>query len=378
MIQKQRIYFDNAATTPIDEEVSRYMCELMESCWGNPSSVHAEGRRARTIIEQARKTVATHLGASIGEVFFTSGGTESNNMILKNAVRDLGVQRIISSPLEHHGVLHTLQRLEREGVELVWLSPDERGRLSMSELEEHLALKGKRTLVSLMHVNNEIGNVLDLSLVSDLCDRHAALFHTDTVQSIGRYPMDLSKLKIAFLSGSAHKFHGPKGSGFVYIRSDNLIGPFIDGGAQERNMRGGTENIYGIAGLARALSKAFEQMESRRIQIERVKNHLKGRLIEEFEGVRQEGDMDNSHYTILSVSFPASEKSDLLLMLLDIEGVAASGGSACSSGVEQGSHVLEAVGADEQRKMVRFSFSHKNTVEEADRVVEALKKIFRS
>ncbi len=377
MKNKQRIYFDNAATTPLAPEVRKYMCDLMESCWGNPSSIHAEGRKARTIVEQARKKVAHYLGASIGEIFFTSGGTESNNMVLKNAVRDLGVKRIISSPLEHHSVWHSLQRLEREGTEVLLLHPDARGRLDLQELESLLAKSNEPTLVSLMHVNNEIGNLLDLRAVSLLCKEQGAFFHTDTVQSIGRYPLDLSEMYVSFLSGSAHKFHGPKGVGFVYVNSNNIIGAFIDGGAQERNMRGSTENVYGIAGLALSLEHAFEEMQERRTKIEGVKEHLKKRLLEEFEDVRVEGDEQNSHYTILSVSFPPSGKSDLLLMLLDIEGISASGGSACSSGVEQGSHVLQAIEHEEERKMVRFSFSHYNEKEEADRVVDVLKKILR-
>ncbi len=370
-----RIYFDNAATTPIGPEVRQHICDMMANVRGNPSSIHAEGRQARSIVEQARKTVAQHLGASIGEIFFTSGGTESNNMVLKNAVRDLGIRRIISSPLEHHSVLHSLQRLEREGVEVRRLHPDEKGRLDLNELQELLAQSNQPALVSLMHVNNEIGNLLNLQAVSDICAEHGALFHSDTVQSIGRYPMKLADLNLSFISGSAHKFHGPKGVGFVYINSENIIGPMLDGGAQERNMRGSTENVYGIAGLALALKLAFENMEARRNQIEKVKNHLRHRLLAELKDVRVEGDEEHSHYTILSVSFPPSDKSELLLMLLDIEGVSASGGSACSSGVEQGSHVLEAIRADEKRKMVRFSFSHLNTLQEADKVVEILKKI---
>ncbi len=373
-----RIYFDHAATTPLAAEVREHICKLMETCQGNPSSIHAEGRKARSIVEQARKTVAHHLGASIGEIFFTSGGTESNNMVLKNAVRDLGIKRIISSPLEHHSVMHSLQRLEGEGTEVIRLHPDEKGRLDLEALRRLLAAGDEPTLVSLMHVNNEIGNLLDLKTVSEICSEYGALFHSDTVQSIGRYPINLADLKVGFLSGSAHKFHGPKGVGFVYINSENIIGPLLDGGAQERNMRGSTENVYGIAGLALALQRAFEEMDERRRQIESVKNRLKQRLLKEFDDLRVEGDEENSHYTILSVSFPPSEKSDLLLMLLDIEGVSASGGSACSSGVEQGSHVLEAIRADEKRKMVRFSFSHLNTVEEADRVVEILHKILSS
>ncbi len=370
------VYFDNAATTPMDPEVIETMTDCMQRYFGNPSSIHSEGRKARALIEDARKKIARILNASIGEIFFTSGGTESNNMALKCAVRDLGVQKIISSATEHHCVLHTLEALKKQqNIEAIFLNVDQKGRVDLRQLENLLQDKGKKTLVSLMHANNEIGTLLPLEQVSGLCLSYGALFHSDTVQTVGHFPIDVAKTKINFLSGAAHKFHGPKGVGFIYINGDSMIAPFIDGGAQERNMRGGTENLYGIAGLAKALEMATEHSDERRSRILRVKNYLRDRLLETFDDVCFNGDERNSLYTVLSASFPPSPKTEVLLFNLDINGVCASGGSACSSGAEQGSHVLKAVGADPERKTVRFSFSHYNTMEEADYVVEKLKTI---
>nr|HQU60568.1 cysteine desulfurase family protein [Saprospiraceae bacterium] len=274
-----RIYFDNAATTPLDPEVIEVMVQAMRDNFGNPSSIYAEGRTARAAIEQARKQVAHYLGASIGEIFFTSGGTESNNMALKNAVRDLGVRRIISSPIEHHCVLHSLDALKRLGqVEVAFVRLDEKGRVDKEHLAELLQSGEAKTMVSLMHSNNEIGTMIDMEEVSRLCREQGALFHSDTVQTMGYYPFDLSKTPVSFLSGSAHKFYGPKGCGFIYINGDNIIKPFVDGGSQERNMRGGTENIYGILGLAKALSLAYDNLEARRAQTKSVRDYLRQQL----------------------------------------------------------------------------------------------------
>lgn len=370
-----RIYLDNAATTPLREEVIAAMTEVMREHYGNPSSIHADGRAMRAIIEEARKKVAKLIGASIGEVFFTSGGTESNNMAIKCSVRDLGVRRIISSPTEHHCVGHSLENVQHQGVKVEMVRVDERGRIDYQHLEELLKNDlGLKTLVSLMHANNEIGTLSDMERISQLCEQYGALYHADTVQTMGHFPFDVSKTKIHFLSGGAHKFHGPKGEGFIYINNATQLKPFIDGGGQERNMRGGTENVYGIVGLAKALELAYEEMEEHRRHIEEVRNHLMGQLTENFEDIRFNGDYDGDClYTVLSVSFPASPKSDLLLLLLDMAGVSASGGSACSSGAEAGSHVLSAIGADPSRKTIRFSFSHFNTREEMDAVVDKLK-----
>ncbi|TNE58974.1 MAG: cysteine desulfurase [Bacteroidetes bacterium] len=371
----KRVYFDNAATTPIAPEVIEAMVPVLREQYGNPSSIHAEGRSARALIEAARKTVARCIGASTADIFFTSGGTESNNMALKCAVRDLGVQRIISSPTEHHCGLHSIGSLEQEqGVEVVWLPVDNRGRVDLEVLEQQLAAGGsKKTLVSLMHANNEIGTMLDLERVSAICEAHQALFHSDTVQTIGHCPINVSTMQINFLSGAAHKFHGPKGVGFIYINPDTPIRPFIDGGAQERNMRGGTENIYGIVGLARALELATGEMEQRHRHILALRQHMQEQLAAHFDGISFLGDYDGTFlHKVLNVSFPPSPKNELLLLSLDIAGVSASGGSACSSGAEKASHVLEAIVADPERKSVRFSFSHYNTRDEVDFVIEQL------
>jgi cysteine desulfurase len=374
-----RVYFDNAATTPIAPEVVEVMTDALKNLYGNPSSIHADGRMARMAIEDARKTIANSIHASIGEIFFTSGGTESNNMILKNAVRDLGVRRIITSPIEHHCVLHTLESLQKTSDLIVkFVKIDEKGRIDLKNLDELLRGGNEKTLVSLMHANNEIGTMVDLHAVATLCETHKALFHSDTVQTMGYFPIDVSKTKIHFLTGAAHKFHGPKGVGFAFINSDTMIKPFIDGGSQERNMRGGTENVAGIVGMAKALEIAYQDIESRVYKISSLRNYFKNNLSEIFEDIQFIENVEGSHhYKVLNVSFPHSPKSDLLLFNLDIAGISASGGSACSSGAEGGSHVLDALGIDPSRKFIRFSFSHYNTQEEADYVIDKLKKVVK-
>jgi len=371
-----RVFLDNAATTPMSEEVIQAIIPVMQNAYGNPSSIHACGRKVRAKIEECRKIVAEQIGASIGEIFFTSGGTESNNMALKCAVRDLGVQRIISSPTEHHCVLHSLDSIQKTGVQIDLVKIDERGRLDYGHLETLLQNNDKKTLVSLMHANNEVGTKQDLNRISTLCDQNNALFHSDTVQTMGHFPINVDETKISFLSGSAHKFHGPKGIGFIYINSENLLHPFIDGGAQERNMRGGTENVIGIVGLAKAFELACTHMEKHRSHIEEIRTYLKQQLSENFEDIRFNGDYNGDYlYTVLSVSFPPSPKAALLLLSLDISGISASGGSACSSGAEKGSHVLAALNADPTRKTIRFSFSHYTTKEEIDFLIEKLKTL---
>lgn len=368
-----RIFLDNSATTPLDPDVLQSMTDVMAAHYGNPSSIHAEGRQARALIESARKTVANALNCSIGEIFFTSGGTEANNMALKNSVRDLGVQRIISSPLEHHCVLHSLESIEAAGAaEVVMVRIDEKGHVDLNHLQELLTDNSQKTLVSLMHANNEIGNLLPLEEVAQICEDAGALFHCDTVQTMGYYPIDLNKTRVNFLSGSAHKFYGPKGIGFIYINNDNIIKPYLDGGAQERNMRGGTENIYGIVGLAKALEKAIATREDRARHIQEVKDHFCSRLREKYPDATFNGDPDRGHYKVLSVSFPESPKGDLLLMNLDLHGISASGGSACSSGIDVGSHVVGHLHPDSKRHTIRFSFSHHNTKEEIDTVMDKL------
>ncbi len=374
-----RIYLDNAATTPVLPEVVEIMTNVLYNTYGNPSSLHAEGRNARATIEEARKAVANAIGASIGEIFFTSGGTESNNMALKCSVRDLGVKRIISSPIEHHCVLHSLERIQKTmGVEVKLLPVNQYGRVDIKVLEKWLAESDEKTLVSLMHSNNEIGTMIDIDAVADICQAHQAFFHTDTVQTIGYFPINVSHEKISFLSGSAHKFHGPKGIGFIYINNENIVRPFVDGGSQERNMRGGTENIVGIAGLAKALQHAISHMDEHKNKISGLKTYFKEKLSTEFSDIQFMGDDDGlSHYKVLNVSFPPSPKAALLLLSLDIAGISASGGSACSSGAEAGSHVLAALNLAPDRKNIRFSFSHLNTKEEIDQVIEKLRSILK-
>jgi cysteine desulfurase len=372
----KRIYFDNAATTPVASAVIDVMREALEDHWGNPSSIYAEGRTSRAAIERARKSVASAIGASIGEVFFTSGGTESNNMALKCAVRDLGVKRIISSPLEHHCILHSLDHLkDHHGIAIEMVGLHNNGRIDIDSLKALLSSSDQKTLVSLMHSNNEVGLMIDLDEISAICEEHGAYFHSDTVQTVGYFPIDVSKSKLAFISGSAHKFHGPKGVGFVYINGDNMIKPYIDGGSQERNMRGGTENIYGILGLAKALESSIEGMEEKRAKIESVRNHMIEQLKANFPDIHFNSNFDGpNHYKVLNVTFPQSNKSDMILFNLDIAGVSVSGGSACSSGADQGSHVINSLPNTIEGKAIRFSFSHHNTKEEVDFVIEQLKK----
>lgn len=377
-MQKSRIYFDNAATTPILPSVVERMYEIMTQHFGNPSSIHHEGRKSRSIIEQARKTVAGVLNASIGEIFFTSGGTEANNTAIKCAVRDLGVRCIITSRVEHHCVLHSVEHIAAEQpVIVLYVDNDQLGRVSIDHLTKLLHENAStKTLVSIMHANNEIGTINDIAVISQLCQQTGAIFHTDTVQTIGHLPIDLQSIHIDFLSGAAHKFHGPKGVGFLYINSHQQIKPFVDGGAQERNMRGGTENIYGIAGLSLALKTAFDHMAEHQQSIASLKQYFKSRLLQEFPEVSFNGCPVNSLETVLSVRFPSHPKNEMLLMLLDIHGISASGGSACSSGSEKGSHVLEAIGANPTSKSIRFSFSHFNTQEEVDQTIAILQNIF--
>lgn len=374
-----KVYLDNAATTAIDKQVLDEMLPYMTEHFGNPSSIHAYGRKAKSAIEKARKIVAKYLNASTSEIFFTGSGTESSNTIIKCAVRDLGVKRIISSRIEHHCVLHSVEHMAADGVEVKYVKLDKQGRIDYKDLEELLKASAVKTLVSLMHSNNELGTLLDIERVSELCKQYNALFHSDTVQTIGYFPFDLQKIKIHFLSGSAHKFHGPKGVGFVYINAEAMIKPFLEGGAQERNLRAGTENVFSIVGLGKALELAQEKMDDHRLYLLGLKQYMLQKLKEEIPDIDFNGDVSEtgSNYKVLSVSLPPSEKSELTLFNLDIAGIAASGGSACSSGSEKGSHVLEGIGADPQRKAVRFSFSKYNTKEEIDYTVGVLKQMLK-
>lgn len=372
-----QVYFDNAATTAIDPEVVRVMVETMENDYGNPSSIHAKGRQVKTIVEKARKTVAGLINASPAEIFFTSGGTEADNFAIVRSIKDHDLTHAISSPLEHHAVLHTLEALEKEGrIKLSLLDVDAQGHIDIDQLAQLLA-NSPRSLVSLMQANNEIGTMTDIQRVGELCKEHHALFHSDTVQSMGHFTHDMQQLPANFINGAAHKFHGPKGVGFLFIRQDTKINPMIYGGAQERNMRGGTENVYGIVGLARALELSYAHMEEHRNYIQGLKDYMIARLRSEIADIRFNGDLDpaNSLYTVLNVSFPCTDMADMMLFSLDIEGICASGGSACSSGSDIGSHVLSAIKSDPDRPCVRFSFSRFNTREEIDYVVEKVKNL---
>lgn len=372
-----RVYLDNAATTPVDPEVIEAMLPFMQLHFGNPSSIHYQGREVRAGIEAARKKIAGILNVTPSEIFFTSGGTEADNMALRCSVEFLGVKNIITSPIEHHAVLHTAEDLQEHGkikLHLVKLLPD--GHLDLEHLEE-LLKNNPNALVSLMYGNNEIGNIIDIEKVSALCEKYHAVFHCDTVQAVGHYPIDLQKTRIHFIAAAAHKFNGPKGIGFIYINRDLKIKPFITGGAQERNMRGGTENVYGIIGLAKALEKSCAMMEEKRAKILELKNYMISRLEREMPGIQFNGDAKGrSLYTVLNVSFPPSPVNEMLLFKLDIMGICASGGSACSSGSDVGSHVLGALNVHPDRGNVRFSFGAQNTKEEIDFVIEKLKDIF--
>lgn len=372
----KRIYLDNAATTAIRPEVTEVMMDCIKNIYGNPSSLHTEGRQARALLERARKVIASSIGASIGEIFFTSGGTESNNMALKCAVRDLGVNRIITSKVEHHCVLHSVDTLKAfNNVDVDYVNVDAHGRADLNHLRSLLGSSDKKTLVSLMHANNEIGTLNDIAAIGEICKEHRALFHSDTVQTIGHYPINVNAININFLSGAAHKFHGPKGVGFIYIKNTNIIKPFIDGGAQERNMRGGTENVSSIAGMAEALKIGLENLEEETRHITDLKNYMEKKLKGIFPDIIINGCPEDSLYTVLNVSFPPHEKSEMLLMLLDISGISISGGSACSSGSEKGSHVIQEIGTPTDYKSIRFSFSHYNTLSDIDETCSALGSI---
>lgn len=372
-----RVYLDNAATTPLHPEVIKEMHRVMETTFGNPSSIHADGRQARTLIEKARKAIAGLLGTSPAQIFFTSSGTEADNMAIRCGITDHHITHAITSKIEHHAVLHTLEALQKAGIiKLSFVDIDAKGNIDYGHLEA-LLKNNERSLVSIMHANNEIGTLSAMETIGGLCEAYNAIYHCDTVQTMGHYKHDLSKLKVHFLVCSGHKMHGPKGIGFLYINHNIKINPLIYGGAQERNMRGGTENIYGIAGLAKALEIAYAEMENHKAYIQGLKTYMQAKLIENIPGVNFNGetDADKSLYTVLNVQFPEMEMADMLLFSLDIAGISASGGSACSSGSDIGSHVLTAIGASATRPSIRFSFSKFNTTDEIDYTIAKLKEL---
>lgn len=369
------IYLDNAATTPLDPEVFEAMKPFLLEDFGNPSSTHAHGRKVRAAIESARKQIAALLHCTPGEILFTSGGTEADNTILHSAVHTYGIRHIISSPLEHHAVTHTLEKIVHDNsIELHFVNLDSHGNVNLQHLGV-LLQQYPNALVSLMHANNEIGNLLDLHRVGELCANYNAYFHSDTVQTIGHFAHDLSTLRLHGMTAAAHKFHGPKGVGFMYIRKEKKIQPLLVGGAQERNMRGGTENVYGIVGMAKALEIAYRDMEQHTTYIKDLKLRMIEKLKATIPGVDFNGnsaDVDNSLYTVLNVCLPESDTNNMLLFNLDLQGISASGGSACSSGATTGSHVLSHLYPGSKKGAIRFSFSKYNTPAEIDFVVDKL------
>lgn len=373
-----RVYLDNAATTPIATEVVEAMLPVFKENFGNPSSTHFFGRNAKALIETSRRTIAKHLNCLASEIIFMSGGTEADNMALHASVFELGVKRIITTNIEHHAVGHTVESLAQQGhAELKLVNIDNKGNVDLNHLEE-LLQDGIPTLVSLMHANNEISTLLPLKKVSEICRKYGAYFHSDTVQTMGHYSFDLQDLDIDFITCAAHKFHGPKGIGFLYVNKKTKVGSFIHGGSQERGLRGGTENIYGIVGLAKAIELAYEDVLGHQKHVQSLKLYMIQRLKQIFPNVDFHGeiDPDKSLYTVLNVCLPKTDKAGMLLFTLDLKGVAASGGSACTSGATKGSHVLEGIKADMTRPNVRFSFSRYTTKEEIDFALEQLNLIY--
>ena len=374
-----KVYLDNAATTPIAPEIIEMMSQMMKTHFANPSSVHSFGRESKIIVESARKRIAKLLNTSPGSIFFTSGGTEADNMAIKCAIHDHKITHAITSKISHQAVLYPLQDLAKEGViKLSYIDIDKDGAVSLSHLKE-LLKDNSRTFVSIMHANNEIGTLEDLKQIGEICKEYNAIFHSDTVQTIGHYPLNMQDLNVDFMAASAHKFHGPKGVGFIYISENIKIKPLIRGGGQERNMRAGTENIYGIAALAMAMEMAYEHLEDEVKYIKGLKKYMIEKLQTEIEDVQFYGkctDIENSLYTVLSCHFPETDIAEMLLFNLDILGVACSGGSACASGGNKGSHVLTEIAPNSKRPGIRFSFSKYNTKEDIDFTVAKLKELF--
>ena len=376
----QKVYFDNAATTQVRDEVIEKMQEALATCFGNPSSTHAFGRTAKTAVEKARKAIAKYLNAQPGEIIFTSGGTEADNMVLRSAVRDLDVKTIITSRIEHHAVLYTAEALKGEyGIALRYVNLDSFGNPDLAHLKELLEQDDSKKLVSLMHINNEIGNKIDVEAIANLCKDHDALFHSDTVQSIGHYSWDVTQVPIDFMAAAAHKFHGPKGIGFAFIRKNTGLKPLILGGSQERGFRAGTEPFHDIVGLEAAFEAAYENLEAETKYVKGLKAYFLERIkeIPEVACNGHSGDLEKSTYTLVNVRLPFdTDKALMLLFHLDLKGIACSKGSACQSGSNGGSHVLKQILDDEELKKpsLRFSFSKYNTREEVDYVIEVLKE----
>ena len=373
----KKVYLDNASTTALRPEVIQEMTKVLTEDYGNPSSTHSLGRSAKNILELSRKAIAKNLGATAQEIIFTSCGTEANNWILRSAVKDLKVERIITSKIEHHAVLHTALVLEKEfGIQIDYVAIKPNGEIDITNLVELLSHETK-TLVSLMHVNNETGTILDLERVGRICKEHSALFHSDTVQSVGKTAIDLQNLSVDFIVASAHKFHGPKGVGFAFIRKNSGVQPLFFGGEQEKGLRAGTEALHQIAGMAKALEVSYSKLEMERIHILELKNYLISQLEIEFPSFSINGGVDG-FYTVLNVLLPlAADKTAMILFHLDMKGIAVSRGSACQSGSVKPSHVLAEILSDEDLKKpsLRISFSHSNTREDINLLIDALKTI---
>ena len=372
------VYLDNAATTPLDPIVLEAMMPYMTDHFGNPSSTHAFGRKTKNAIEISRKKVADYLNAEPSEIIFTSGGTEADNMALRCGVMDLGVKRIITSSVEHHAVGHTAEHLrDHFNVQVEFVNLKEDGHVDVQHLEELLSKGSLKTMVSLMHGNNEIGNLISLETISNLCKKYKAYFHSDTVQTMGHYRFDMKALDMDFITGAAHKFHGPKGVGFLYINKNTPIEYMMSGGSQERGHRGGTENLYGIVGLAKAMEIAHDHMEEHQVSIQGLKTYMKEQLQEMIPNILINGEenSERSLYTVLSVCFPLSERGSMFLFNLDINGVYASGGSACTAGSNMGSHVLAALPNSQNCQPVRFSFGRFTTKEEIDYALEKVREM---
>jgi cysteine desulfurase len=372
----QRIYFDNAATTPLDPIVLETMMPFFTEKFGNPSSIYSYGRETKMAVENARKTVAKLVNAKPAEIFFTSGGTESTNTALLGAVHDLKCTHIISSKIEHHATLHTVELLAKKGeINLSFVNVDAQGHIDLEHLEQLLKQNLGKTLVTLLHGNNEIGNILPIEKVGNLCEKYQAIFHTDAVQTLAHYPLNVQQMKVHLLSGAGHKFHGPKGVGLLYVNENITISPLLQGGGQERNMRSGTENIYGVVGFAKAMELCLERYEVESKNILELKQYMWQQLQQHIDGVVLNGDCMNGLYTVLNVGFVNGAKAEMLLYSLDIEGICISGGSACTSGANHASHVIAELANRQNVIPIRFSFSRNNTKAEVDIVVAMIAKL---
>lgn len=379
-----KVYFDNAATTKVRDEVVAEISNVLKNCFGNPSSSHSYGRSAKSYIETSRKSIAKILNCEPGEIIFNSGGTESDNSILKCAVKDLGVKHIISSKIEHHAITHTLEDIKNKDLKVHYVNLKDEGEIDIDNLESILKLNNEPKLVSLMYINNEIGNILDIKSVSNLCRKYNAYFHSDAVQAIGHYPIDLSSLDIDFISSAGHKFHGPKGIGFTYINKSTKIKSFICGGPQERGLRAGTESVHNIVGMTKALEISIQNLDKEKQHVKSIKRYMIEKLNNLFPDIHYNGtsgDLEKSTYTILNVCLPISnDKASMLDFHLDLRGIACSKGSACQSGSSIGSHVLNEIQSAKNKKLpsIRFSFSHNNSVEEVDYLIETLQEFINS